>query len=235
MHSDREKLVERLRHRAETMNGAHPVGAGDGGTYAWGYYTVADQKLDREAIAALSEPVKAEPAAWQHRWRVTKPTTAWTEWSQGRLSDSAKRQIAAGYIDAEERPLYTRPAGERPAVAVEADRAKDDQYWSVVEQRTNLEDDNARLREALNAARQVIASLIASEHNVETWDLKRRLSAIDAALAAEPQAVPEGLVLVPRADLTALLCTYAANNSTIATAEYMRLKTLAAVQGGRDG
>lgn len=52
---------------------------------------------------------------------------------------------------------------------------------------------------------------------------------------ASAQAVPEGMVLVPRADLTALLCTYAANNSTIATAEYMRLKTLAAVQGGRDG
>lgn len=47
------ELIERLNHRARTMNGAEPVGSGDGHTYATGYYTVSDRMLDREAAAAL--------------------------------------------------------------------------------------------------------------------------------------------------------------------------------------
>lgn len=47
-------LVERLMHRASTMNGVTPVGAGDGNTYAVGYYGPVDRKLDNEAATALA-------------------------------------------------------------------------------------------------------------------------------------------------------------------------------------
>lgn len=46
-------LVERLERRAKTMNGAHPVGGGDGGTYAVGDYSLGDKKLDTEAATTL--------------------------------------------------------------------------------------------------------------------------------------------------------------------------------------
>jgi hypothetical protein len=47
-------LVERLKHRASTMNGVTPVGASDGNTYAVGYYGLVDRKLDNEAATALA-------------------------------------------------------------------------------------------------------------------------------------------------------------------------------------
>jgi hypothetical protein len=46
-------VVERLERRAKTMNGAQPVGAGDGNTYTVGYYSLGDNKLDTEAATAL--------------------------------------------------------------------------------------------------------------------------------------------------------------------------------------
>lgn len=51
--ADVGKLVERLRERARTMNGAEPVGAGDGHTYTLCYYSAGDRGLDREAATAL--------------------------------------------------------------------------------------------------------------------------------------------------------------------------------------
>jgi hypothetical protein len=48
-------LIERLRHRASTMNGAAPAGASDGcGTYAVGYYGPIDSKLDRESADRIA-------------------------------------------------------------------------------------------------------------------------------------------------------------------------------------
>lgn len=48
-------LIERLKHRADTMNGAAPVGASDGcGTYTVGYYGMVDRNLDREVIAEIA-------------------------------------------------------------------------------------------------------------------------------------------------------------------------------------
>lgn len=55
-------LVERLRMRAKTLNGARPVGAGDGGTYTLGYYSAADARLDTEAATAI-ETLTREKAA----------------------------------------------------------------------------------------------------------------------------------------------------------------------------
>lgn len=49
--SDRQ-LAEELRHRASTMNGAQPVGAGDGHTYVLGYYGVPARALDQLAADA---------------------------------------------------------------------------------------------------------------------------------------------------------------------------------------
>lgn len=52
--SKNDDLVRRLRNRAETMNGACPVGAADGyGTHTLGYYSTADRALDLEAIDAI--------------------------------------------------------------------------------------------------------------------------------------------------------------------------------------
>lgn len=53
-----DKLIEELRRRADTMNGSLPVGAGDGSTYACGYYGLIDRKLDRallDTITSLKE------------------------------------------------------------------------------------------------------------------------------------------------------------------------------------
>ena len=47
---------------------------------------------------------------------------------------------------------------------------------------TAATEDNKRLMNGLVAAKPIIERLIASEHNIETWGLKQRLAAIDAAL-----------------------------------------------------
>ena len=47
------ELVKRLIYRADTMNGARPVGAGDGGTYSVGYYGPECAKDDMEAAAEI--------------------------------------------------------------------------------------------------------------------------------------------------------------------------------------
>ncbi|OCJ12518.1 hypothetical protein A6U86_05705 [Rhizobium sp. AC27/96] len=48
-------VLDLLRLRAKTMNGAHPVGAGDGKTYVPNYYGSSDQRLDRQAIEVIEE------------------------------------------------------------------------------------------------------------------------------------------------------------------------------------
>lgn len=48
-----DKIADALRRRADTMNGARPVGAGDGQTYAVGYYDSLARKVDVLAAAAL--------------------------------------------------------------------------------------------------------------------------------------------------------------------------------------
>lgn len=60
-------LIERLDHRASTMNGAEPVGAGEGHTYVTGYYTVSDRMLDREAATALRALLERNEALERER------------------------------------------------------------------------------------------------------------------------------------------------------------------------
>lgn len=60
--ADVGKLVERLRERARTMNGAEPVGAGDGHTYTLCYYSAGDRGLDREAATALERVTRERDA-----------------------------------------------------------------------------------------------------------------------------------------------------------------------------
>lgn len=47
-------IVDMLRLRADTMNGAHKVGAGDGNTYVPETYGPSDAKLDRQAADLLA-------------------------------------------------------------------------------------------------------------------------------------------------------------------------------------
>lgn len=54
----------------------------------------------------------------------------------------------------------------------------------------------ARLREALKAVRPVIQSLIQDEYNVETWGLRQRLAAIDAALAQPAPVKTDGVAAI---------------------------------------
>jgi len=79
----------------------------------------------------------------------------------------------------------SEPVKDEPG-AVKADRAKDDQYWSVVEQRANLEDDNARLREALTE----IATLNRSRDQLQEMARSVLAGLQSTAITAEPQAVP---------------------------------------------
>jgi len=48
-------VLDLLRLRAKTMNGAHPVGAGDGNTYVPNYYGASDARLDLQAIEVIEE------------------------------------------------------------------------------------------------------------------------------------------------------------------------------------
>lgn len=106
MHSDREKLVAAGRRLA---NCAYNIAQR-------GEVSERERAFLREAQAeweaALSEPVKDEPVAWQWRtidgWHtVERPTIADPE--------TYARKMAAEF--GQVRPIYTRPAGERPAVA----------------------------------------------------------------------------------------------------------------------
>lgn len=65
--ADVGELVERLRERARTMNGAEPVGAGDGHTYTLCYYSAGDRGLDREAATALERVTAERDAAQRSR------------------------------------------------------------------------------------------------------------------------------------------------------------------------
>jgi hypothetical protein len=62
MQTDIEKLIERLKQRADTMNGTL-VGASDGYTYAVGYYGPIDRQLDRALLDKLSRMREAERRA----------------------------------------------------------------------------------------------------------------------------------------------------------------------------
>ncbi|MGN6776948.1 hypothetical protein [Rhizobium sp.] len=48
-------VLDLLRHRARTMNGAHPVGGGDGNTYVSSSYGPNDARLDRQAVEVIDE------------------------------------------------------------------------------------------------------------------------------------------------------------------------------------
>lgn len=68
--TDYAELIKRLEHRASTMNGAEPVGSGDGHTYVTGYYTVSDRMLDREAAAALEAQAAELAETASALWRI---------------------------------------------------------------------------------------------------------------------------------------------------------------------
>ena len=53
MTTSHEELVKRVAHRAATLNGSIPVGAGDGGTYVIRGYDAAAAMLDHEIVAAI--------------------------------------------------------------------------------------------------------------------------------------------------------------------------------------
>jgi hypothetical protein len=246
MHSDREKLVAAGRRLA---NCAYNIAQR-------GEVSERERAFLREAQAeweaALSEPVKDEPASgWivgngtGLRWRTWKGgLPSWTSdkgdatrYARREDAEAAHREDEDACIVVEYRPhdwfefngmtccrscgiirnatsdsrnckgpvtmglraAIPRPAGERPAVAVEADRAKDDQYWSVVEQRANLEDDNARLRKALEDERDCIRLIVEAagprDENDDIIEHVAKLRSLASpALTAEPQAVTEGMV-----------------------------------------
>lgn len=187
MHSDREKLVEHLKVRLKLKYAANcKCGSCQ-------CVPIADL---HEAIAALSDPVKDEPVAW-HRstdgaGSILLYTLRQDGWRRGEpvmVNDAMVRVEAANGSQTPIEPIaerilsaLTRPADERPAVAVEADRAKDDQYWSVVEQQANPEGDNARLREALTE----IATLNRSRDQLQ--EMARSVLASPAPVPAEAVA-----------------------------------------------
>lgn len=57
-------VLDLLRLRAKTMNGAHPVGAGDGNTYVPNYYGASDARLDSQAVEVIEELEQKLFEAW---------------------------------------------------------------------------------------------------------------------------------------------------------------------------
>lgn len=90
-------LIESLDHRASTMNGAEPVGAGDGHTYVTGYYTVSDRMLDREAATALRALLESNAALEREREELKHDLERYISIA----SEEATRAEAAARVRAE--------------------------------------------------------------------------------------------------------------------------------------
>ncbi len=169
MHSDREKLVERLKSYGEPCSFDNYSGTlfrFDSGAK----FFLSDE--DVSAIAALSEPVKDEPVAWALIFADNYGVNTETTFKRQGLAEEYASRCSAPKPRVV--PLYTRPAGERPAVAVEAKH---------------------------------IVELWANECHDISWRQHFDLAMTDlaAALTAEPQAVPEGMVLVSREPTDAMV------------------------------
>jgi len=149
MHSDREKLVKHMVDRflrwrlPEDFNPdggisfkpvfnehtAHPMKAEPVGTNLFdAQQAEAMVRYMLDGAPALSEPVKDEPVAW---WRVgewgdgsTKPGEAviFCDAHEAAVAAGVPSHLAKMIVEAHN-DTVTRPAGERPAVAVEALRA----------------------------------------------------------------------------------------------------------------
>lgn len=84
----------------------------------WDARTLAAMALEQETAPSRPDAggeVKDEPVAWQYRYRRKNPDAIWSAWGDYQPALASYRDY-----EGERRPLYTRPAGERPAVAVEA-------------------------------------------------------------------------------------------------------------------
>lgn len=194
MHSDREKPVERpgkqLWHNiADAARALLNRPAELRGPFKTDEATLRKIAALPPSTSAAPEPVKDEPVAWTLIFADNYGVNTETTFKRQGLAEEYASRCSAPKPSVV--PLYTRPAGERPAVAVEA------------------------LREALKKIARSLDNRIAAyrcscTHPCDDYfvfpgpcgarnaESLRNIKIIaDAALTAEPQAVPEGMVLVP--------------------------------------